>query len=106
MRYAATAITALTAQNTLGVHAVHMVPPEFVAQQIAVVLDDIGADVVKTGMLGDAATIEVVCDTLVRHAARRAAGGRSGDGGDDAARACSRRMRWRCCGAGCCRWRA
>jgi hydroxymethylpyrimidine/phosphomethylpyrimidine kinase len=63
--YAATAITALTAQNTLGVHGVHLVPAEFVAQQITVVLDDIGADVVKTGMLGDAAAIEVVCDTLV-----------------------------------------
>jgi hydroxymethylpyrimidine/phosphomethylpyrimidine kinase len=68
--YAATAITALTAQNTLGVHAVHMVPPDFVGRQIAVVLDDIGADVVKTGMLGDAATVEVVCDTLTRHAER------------------------------------
>ena len=67
--YAATAITALTAQNTLGVQAVHMVPPDFIARQIVVVLDDIGADVVKTGMLGDAATIEVVCDTLARHAA-------------------------------------
>jgi hydroxymethylpyrimidine/phosphomethylpyrimidine kinase len=68
--YAATAITALTAQDTLGVHAVHMVPPDFVARQIAVVLDDIGADIVKTGMLGDAAIVEVVCDTLVRHAER------------------------------------
>ena len=66
--YAATAVTALTAQDTLGVHAVHMVPPDFVGRQIAVVLDDIGADVVKTGMLGDAATIEVVCDTMARHA--------------------------------------
>jgi hydroxymethylpyrimidine/phosphomethylpyrimidine kinase len=65
--YAATAITALTAQNTLGVHAVHMVPLDFLAQQIAVVLDDIGADVVKTGMLGDTATIEVVCDRLTQH---------------------------------------
>jgi len=66
--YAATAITALTAQNTLGVHAVHMAPPEFVARQIAVVLDDIGADVVKTGMLGDAATVEAICDALTQHA--------------------------------------
>jgi hydroxymethylpyrimidine/phosphomethylpyrimidine kinase len=66
--YAATAITALTAQNTIGVHAIHMVPPEFVSQQIAVVLDDIGADAVKTGMLGDAATIEAVADALARHA--------------------------------------
>ena len=65
--YAATAITALTAQNTIGVHGVQMVPPDFVAKQIAVVLDDIGADVVKTGMLGDTATVEVVCDTLMRH---------------------------------------
>jgi hydroxymethylpyrimidine/phosphomethylpyrimidine kinase len=52
--YAATAVTALTAQNTLGVHAVHLVPSELVGRQISVVLDDIGADVVKTGMLGDA----------------------------------------------------
>jgi hydroxymethylpyrimidine/phosphomethylpyrimidine kinase len=68
--YAATAITALTAQDTLGVHGVHTVPPEFIAQQIAVVLGDIGADVVKTGMLGDAATINVVCETLERHVER------------------------------------
>jgi len=66
--YAATAITALTAQDTSGVHAIHMVPPEFVHRQIAVVLDDIGADAVKTGMLGDAATIEAVADALARHA--------------------------------------
>jgi hydroxymethylpyrimidine/phosphomethylpyrimidine kinase len=67
--YAATAITALTAQNTLGVQAIHMVPPAFVAQQISAVLDDIGADAVKTGMLGDTATIEAVADALARHGA-------------------------------------
>lgn len=67
--FAATAITALTAQNTHGVHAVHAVPPDFIARQIAVVLDDIGADAIKTGMLGNAATIEVVADSLARHAA-------------------------------------
>jgi hydroxymethylpyrimidine/phosphomethylpyrimidine kinase len=66
--YAATAITALTAQNTLGVHGIHMVPPAFVHRQIAVVLDDIGADAVKTGMLGDAATIEAVAAALAQHA--------------------------------------
>lgn len=66
--YAATAITALTVQDTLGVHAIHMVPPEFVARQIAVVLDDIGADAVKTGMLGDVATVVAVAAALVRHA--------------------------------------
>jgi hydroxymethylpyrimidine/phosphomethylpyrimidine kinase len=66
--YAATAITALTAQNTLGVEAVHIAPLDFVAKQIDVVMRDIGADVVKTGMLADAATIETVCDALARHA--------------------------------------
>jgi hydroxymethylpyrimidine/phosphomethylpyrimidine kinase len=45
------AATALTAQNTQRVHAVHPVTPEFVARQITAVLGDIGADVVKTGML-------------------------------------------------------
>jgi hydroxymethylpyrimidine/phosphomethylpyrimidine kinase len=62
--YAATAITALTAQDTRGVHEVLSVPPAFVARQIGVVLGDIGADAIKTGMLGDAATIAAVCDAL------------------------------------------
>ena len=62
--FAMTAITALTAQNTLGVHGVMAVPVEFIRQQIAVVLDDLGADAIKTGMLHDAATIEAVCDAL------------------------------------------
>jgi len=53
--YAATAITALTAQNTEGVFWVLPIPPEFVRRQIEVVLDDIGADAIKTGMLHDAA---------------------------------------------------
>jgi hydroxymethylpyrimidine/phosphomethylpyrimidine kinase len=62
--YAATAVTAVTVQNTLGVSAVHPIPPEIVAAQIAAVLDDIGADAVKIGMLGDAATIHAVADAL------------------------------------------
>ncbi len=62
--YAATAITALTAQNTLGVHAIHPVPLDFLRAQMQCVLEDIGADVIKTGMLGDAATIDTVCDVL------------------------------------------
>jgi hydroxymethylpyrimidine/phosphomethylpyrimidine kinase len=66
--FAATAITALTAQNTHGVHAVHPVPGDFLRAQISCVLDDIGADVIKTGMLGDAATIETVCAALEAHA--------------------------------------
>jgi hydroxymethylpyrimidine/phosphomethylpyrimidine kinase len=66
--YAATAITALTAQNTLGVAGILPVPPAFVMRQIEVVLQDIGADAVKTGMLGDAAVIETVAATLERSA--------------------------------------
>jgi hydroxymethylpyrimidine/phosphomethylpyrimidine kinase len=66
--YAATAITALTAQDTKGVHGVHAVPPDFIAQQMRVVLADIGADAIKTGMLHDSATIDAVCDVLDMHA--------------------------------------
>ncbi len=62
--YATTAVTALTAQNTMGVHGVHSVPPDFVQQQIRVVLDDIGTDAVKTGMLGDAAMVAAVAAAL------------------------------------------
>ncbi len=62
--YATTAITALTAQDTHGVHGIHAVPAAFVRQQIALALADIGADAVKTGMLGDSALIEAVADAL------------------------------------------
>ena len=57
---AMTAITALTAQNSLGVHGVHEVPVDFLRQQIAVVLDDLGADAIKTGMLHSVPLIEAV----------------------------------------------
>jgi hydroxymethylpyrimidine/phosphomethylpyrimidine kinase len=62
--YAASAITAVTVQDTLGVHAIHPVPPPIVAAQIRAVLADIGADAIKTGMLGDAANIEAVLEAL------------------------------------------
>ena len=58
------AIVALTAQNTLGVTAIHEVPPEFARAQIDAVLDDIGADAAKTGMLFSAPLIEAVADAL------------------------------------------
>ena len=48
------AITALTAQHTLGVEAIHAVPVDFVRAQIRAVAGDIGVDAAKTGMLGDA----------------------------------------------------
>jgi hydroxymethylpyrimidine/phosphomethylpyrimidine kinase len=67
--YAATAITALTAQNSEGVFGVLPIPPEFIRRQIEVVLDDIGADVIKTGMLHDAAVIETVVSVLEERAA-------------------------------------
>ncbi len=66
--YATTAITALTAQNTLGVHGILSVPPDFVRLQMAVVLDDIGADAVKTGMLGSAGMVQAVAAALRQHA--------------------------------------
>jgi hydroxymethylpyrimidine/phosphomethylpyrimidine kinase len=62
--YAATAITALTAQNTTGVFGVLPVPPDFVRQQIAAVLEDIGGDCIKTGMLHDAGIIAAVAESL------------------------------------------
>ena len=67
--FAATAVTALTAQNTLGVFGVLPVPPDFVRQQIEVVLDDIGADAIKTGMLHDSAVIKTVAAALEERAA-------------------------------------
>jgi hydroxymethylpyrimidine/phosphomethylpyrimidine kinase len=62
--FAMTAITALTAQDTTGVHGVMGVPADFIRLQIRVVLQDLGADAIKTGMLADSATIEAVCDAL------------------------------------------
>jgi hydroxymethylpyrimidine/phosphomethylpyrimidine kinase len=57
-------ITALTAQNSIGVHGVLDVDPAFVAKQIDVVLDDFGADAVKIGMLATAPIVEAVADRL------------------------------------------
>jgi hydroxymethylpyrimidine/phosphomethylpyrimidine kinase len=62
--FAMTAITALTAQNTMGVFGVIGVEPDFIAEQMRVVLDDLGADVIKIGMLHNAAVIETVCRVI------------------------------------------
>jgi hydroxymethylpyrimidine/phosphomethylpyrimidine kinase len=64
--FAMTAVTALTAQNTQGVFGIVPVAPDFVRRQIEVVLDDLGADCLKTGMLHDAAIIEAVADCRER----------------------------------------
>ncbi len=62
--HAMTAITAITAQNTLGVQAVHPVPVDMVVAQMTSVLDDLGLDAVKIGMIGSAATVHAVADVL------------------------------------------
>jgi hydroxymethylpyrimidine kinase/phosphomethylpyrimidine kinase len=77
--YGMSAVTAVTVQNTRGVTAVHPVPPEIVAAQIDAVLDDIGADAIKLGMLGDAAVVRAVAGRLRVHLGD---GGDGGDGGE------------------------
>lgn len=62
--FAMTAITAITAQNTLGVQDVHPIPTEMVLAQIESVVSDIGVDAIKIGMLGSAATAEAVADAI------------------------------------------
>jgi hydroxymethylpyrimidine/phosphomethylpyrimidine kinase len=59
-----TAITALTAQSTVGVEAVEQVPPEMIVAQVRAVAEDIGVDAVKIGMLGNAATVAAVVEAL------------------------------------------
>jgi hydroxymethylpyrimidine/phosphomethylpyrimidine kinase len=59
-----TAVTAITAQNTVGVTAVHSVPPEMIIAQVKAVADDIGVDAVKIGMVGTASAIEAVAQAL------------------------------------------
>jgi hydroxymethylpyrimidine/phosphomethylpyrimidine kinase len=66
--FAMTAITALTAQNTEGVFGVLPIAPDFIRQQIEVVLDDIGTDALKTGMLHDVAVIETVAAIISEQA--------------------------------------
>ena len=62
--FAATAITAITVQNTLGVHGVHPLPLEVITAQARAVLEDIGTDAVKTGMLGSVEVVETVAGLL------------------------------------------
>jgi hydroxymethylpyrimidine/phosphomethylpyrimidine kinase len=64
--HGATAITAITVQNTVGVTGVHAVPPDVVEAQALAVAGDLGVDAVKIGMLGDAATIRTVARVLDR----------------------------------------
>lgn len=65
--YGASVITALTAQNTMGVTGVLAIAPDFIGQQIDAVASDLTIVAVKTGMLGDAATVEAVVEGIRRH---------------------------------------
>lgn len=65
--YGMSVITALTAQNTMGVQGVHAVPIDFIARQLDSVLSDIGADAVKTGMLATPEIVETVSDGIKRY---------------------------------------
>ncbi len=65
--YGMTAITALTAQNTLGVRAIHGVPPEMLVHQIDAVVEDIGVDAVKIGMLHSSGVARAVAQAIARH---------------------------------------
>jgi hydroxymethylpyrimidine/phosphomethylpyrimidine kinase len=65
--FGTSAIVALTAQNTVGVLAVHQLPPEFVRAQLEAVFGDIGVDAAKTGMLFSTAAIETVAGFLAEH---------------------------------------
>jgi hydroxymethylpyrimidine/phosphomethylpyrimidine kinase len=62
--HGATAVTAITVQNTVGVTGVHAVPPDVVRAQVRAVAGDLGVDAVKIGMLGDVATIRAVAEAL------------------------------------------
>ena len=66
-----TAITALTAQNTCGVRAIHGVPPEMLRDQIDAVMEDIGADAVKVGMLHSPEIVRTVAQAIDRHQLQR-----------------------------------
>lgn len=66
--YGMTAITAITAQNTRGVRDIHGVPPEMLRAQIDAVVEDIGVDAVKIGMLHSPEVVRVVADAIGRHA--------------------------------------
>ena len=69
--YGMSVITALTAQNTQGVNAIHAVPPAFAVEQIEAVLSDIGADAIKIGMLYSAELIEAVAQALKKQGAQK-----------------------------------
>ncbi|RLB29005.1 MAG: bifunctional hydroxymethylpyrimidine kinase/phosphomethylpyrimidine kinase, partial [Deltaproteobacteria bacterium] len=69
--YGMSVITALTAQNTVGVQAVYELPLEFIEKQIDSVMEDIGADAVKTGMLSSSAIVSLVASKIAQYRVTR-----------------------------------
>ncbi len=69
--YGMSAITALTAQNTTGVRAIHAIPPQMLRDQIDAVIEDIGVDAVKIGMLHAPEIVQVVADAIDTHQLRQ-----------------------------------
>lgn len=65
--FGTSAVTAITVQNTLGITAIHVVPPAIVQSQITAVMDDINPAAVKIGMLPDAETVSIVAETLSKY---------------------------------------
>ncbi|MEE4310833.1 MAG: bifunctional hydroxymethylpyrimidine kinase/phosphomethylpyrimidine kinase [candidate division KSB1 bacterium] len=65
--YGTSALTALTAQNTTGVQGIFEIPPDFIREQIASVMTDIGTDAAKTGMLANDAIVDVVAEAIETH---------------------------------------
>ena len=98
-----TAITAITAQSTVGVEAIHAIPPELIVAQVRAVADDIGVDAVKIGMLGTSDTVCAVRDALeyVGGAADR---DRPGDGRRVRRGPARRRRPPGDASTSCCRW--
>lgn len=68
--YAATAITAITVQNTTGVKAIHPVPPEFVRGQIEAVMEDLSPDAIKIGMINDLLIVRVIAECIRKYRPR------------------------------------
>ncbi len=68
--YAMSVITAVTAQNTMGVNGIHNVPPEFVKKQLEAIFSDIKPDAIKIGMLSDTEIIDVIADVLEKENAK------------------------------------
>ncbi|RLI36527.1 bifunctional hydroxymethylpyrimidine kinase/phosphomethylpyrimidine kinase, partial [Candidatus Bathyarchaeota archaeon] len=68
--YGTCVVTAVTAQNTLGVYGIHPIPPDFVRRQIEAVMEDVGVDVAKTGMLYSGEVVRVVSEAIDRYGLR------------------------------------